>query len=61
MDADIEDDRDDDGSCDAAEIHGGRQKTKRLASVFRLGDLDGDVRLTLIWDFLKRIKQKRLA
>ena len=42
MDADIEDDGDDGGACDAAEIHGGREKTKRLACVFRFGDLDGD-------------------
>ena len=42
MDADVEDDGDDGGACDVAEIHGGRQKTKRLACVFRLGDLDGD-------------------
>ena len=42
FDADVEDDGDDGGACDIAEIHGGRQKTKRLACVFRLGDLDGD-------------------
>ena len=42
MNANIEDDGNDSGACDIAEIHGGRQKTERLACVFRLGDLDGD-------------------
>lgn len=42
MDTDIKDDGDDGGASDIAEIHRRGEKTKRLAGVFWLGDLDGD-------------------
>ena len=42
MDTDIKDDGDDGGASDIAEIHRRGEKTKRLACVFRLGNLDGD-------------------